>query len=71
MSEQKKTKKETPSPAEEKAATPEDLQAAGEKIEQELDRLDKIIEDALGEDEADAEKKAQEFVDGFKQKGGQ
>ena len=71
MSEQKKVKKESASTGAKQSAQPEDLQEAGDRIEQELDRLDQMIEDALGEHEADAEKKAQEFVDGFKQKGGE
>lgn len=40
----------------------------GEEIEDELDKLDKMIDEAIGEEE---ERSAQEFVDGFKQKGGE
>ena len=40
----------------------------GEEIEDELDKLDKMIDEAIGEEE---ERTAQEFVDGFKQKGGE
>ncbi|HEX9639378.1 MAG TPA: ubiquitin [Acidobacteriota bacterium] len=71
MSEQKKAKKETAAPAEQEGTQPESLEEAGDRIERELDRIDEMVEEALGEHEADAEKKAQEFVDGFKQKGGQ
>ncbi len=40
----------------------------GEEIEDSLDKLDKMIDEAIGEEE---ERSAQEFVDGFKQKGGE
>ena len=40
----------------------------GEAIEDELEKLDKMIDEAIGEEE---ERNAQEFVDGFKQKGGE
>ncbi|MBU1627726.1 ubiquitin-like protein Pup [bacterium] len=40
----------------------------GEEIEDELDKLDKMIDEAIGEEE---ERKAQEFVEGFRQKGGE
>jgi hypothetical protein len=40
----------------------------GEEIEDELDKLDKMIDEAIGEEE---ERTAQEFVEGFKQKGGE
>ena len=43
----------------------------GEEIEEELDKLDELIDDALDEDEEEAEKQAQEFVDQYKQEGGQ
>ena len=49
----------------------EEVLEKGDEIEEELDRLDEIIEEALGDEEDEAERKAQEFVDGFKQDGGQ
>ena len=49
----------------------EDVARKGDEIEEELDRLDEIIDEALGEEEDEAERKAQEFVDGFKQEGGE
>ena len=49
----------------------EEVQKKGDEIEDELDRLDEMIDEALGEDEDEAERRAQEFVDGFKQEGGE
>jgi len=43
----------------------------GEQIEKKLDDLDKLIDEALDENEESAEMRAQEFVDEFKQKGGE
>ena len=43
----------------------------GEQIEKKLDNLDKLIDEALDENEESAEIRAQEFVDEFKQKGGE
>jgi len=43
----------------------------GDQIEKKLDDLDQLIDEALDENEESAERRTQEFVDGFKQKGGE
>ncbi|OGL44545.1 MAG: hypothetical protein A2161_05885 [Candidatus Schekmanbacteria bacterium RBG_13_48_7] len=68
---QEKASKETKK-QEEKSTQPDaDISKKGDEIQDELDKLDDMIDEALGEDEKDAERRAQEFVDGFKQKGGE
>ncbi|MFC2173641.1 ubiquitin [Acidobacteriota bacterium] len=69
----KKQQKERPSEREEQERVRPDPEVTrkGEEIEDELDKLDELIDEALGEDEEEAEKQAQEFVDQFKQEGGQ
>jgi hypothetical protein len=47
------------------------VERKGEEIEDELDKLDEIIDEALGTDEEEAQRKAQEFVDHFQQEGGE
>ena len=64
-----KQKKVNQEKEEKKASQPEsDVTKKGEEIEDSLDKLDKMIDEAIGEEE---ERSAQEFVDGFRQKGGQ
>ena len=64
--EQKKSDKEK---EESKQTEPDSsVTEKGEEIEDDLDKLDKMIDQAIGEEE---ERSAQEFVDGFKQKGGE
>jgi hypothetical protein len=43
----------------------------GDQIEEKLDDLDRLLDEALDENEESAERRAQEFVDEFKQKGGE
>lgn len=47
------------------------LEEKGDQLAKELERLDDIIDQVLGEGEEDSELQAQRFVDGFKQEGGQ
>lgn len=68
---QKKQEKVRPKEQDESARPDQEITEKGEEIEERLDALDEMIEEALGEDEENAELRAQEFVDGFKQKGGQ
>ena len=48
-----------------------DLKKKGDKLEEDLDKLDEIIDQVLAETEEDSELRAQRFVDGFKQEGGE
>jgi len=51
----------------------QEAEATGDGIEEELDKLDEMIDVALelGDDEEEAERRAQEFVDAFEQEGGE
>ena len=68
---QEKASKEKQKQEESTTQPDADISKKGDEIQDELDKLDEMIDEALGEDEKDAERRAQEFVDGFKQKGGE
>ena len=57
--------------SEEKTLPGDHVSEEGEKIEKKLEKLDQLIDEALEENEESAERRAQEFVDEFKQKGGE
>jgi hypothetical protein len=70
-----KKRKKRKATAEEKERTApltdRDMEEKGEHLEQELEKLDEMIDQVLAEEEEDAELRAQRFVDGFKQEGGE
>lgn len=69
----KRKKRKAASEEKERTAplTDRDLEEKGEHLEQELEKLDEMIDQVLAEEEEDAELRAQRFVDGFKQEGGE
>jgi hypothetical protein len=70
----KKRRKRRTTPKENEKTAPvadKNLEEKGDQLEQELEKLDEIIDQVLSEKEEDSELRAQRFVDGFKQEGGE
>ena len=70
----KKRKKRRTTPKEKEKSAPltdKNLEEKGDQLEHELEKLDEIIDQVLSEKEEDSELRAQRFVDGFKQEGGE
>jgi hypothetical protein len=66
MAEEKQKQKKQGQKGDQTVEEHQDLEQEGDAIDERLDDLDELIDEALGEEES-----AQRFVDNFKQEGGQ